>query len=160
MPTLKVLCMDNLYTVMLGNKNIQIHRDEDGEFIIPEEFTKNIHTALKPAYEPIILARKPVEGTIAQNVLKYGVGGLNIDGCRVDAGDVVPGGGSGRIGNFAGKAQSDEPLSLHRQEPHTQGRWPANFILSYPEDEFTLRDDVTPQQLHKLSEWMNENAEH
>lgn len=40
-------------------------------------------TALKPAYEPFILARKPLDGTYANNVLKYGVGGLNIDGCRV-----------------------------------------------------------------------------
>jgi site-specific DNA-methyltransferase (adenine-specific) len=42
-------------------------------------------TALKPAHEPIVLARKPVEGTVAENVLKYGTGGLNIDGCRVSA---------------------------------------------------------------------------
>jgi site-specific DNA-methyltransferase (adenine-specific) len=43
-------------------------------------------TALKPAHEPIVLARKPIEeGTVAENVLKWGVGGLNIDGCRVSA---------------------------------------------------------------------------
>ena len=41
-------------------------------------------TALKPCYEPIIIARKPVEGTVADNVSKYGVGGLNIDACRID----------------------------------------------------------------------------
>ena len=40
-------------------------------------------TALKPAYEPIILARKPIEKSVADNVLKYGVGGINIDECRV-----------------------------------------------------------------------------
>lgn len=40
-------------------------------------------TALKPAHEPIVLARKPLEGTVAENVLKWGVGGLNIDACRV-----------------------------------------------------------------------------
>jgi site-specific DNA-methyltransferase (adenine-specific) len=40
-------------------------------------------TALKPAYEPIILARKPIEGTVAKNVMKYGTGGINIDGCRI-----------------------------------------------------------------------------
>ena len=40
-------------------------------------------TALKPAYEPIILVRKPLDGTIADNVLKHGVGGLNIDDCRI-----------------------------------------------------------------------------
>ena len=41
-------------------------------------------TALKPAHEPIVLARKPLEGTVADNILKWGVGGLNIDGCRVE----------------------------------------------------------------------------
>jgi len=41
-------------------------------------------TALKPAWEPIILCRKPLEGTVAQNVLKWGTGGINIDGCRVE----------------------------------------------------------------------------
>ena len=41
-------------------------------------------TALKPAHEPIVLARKPLDGTVAQNVLTHGVGGINIDGCRVD----------------------------------------------------------------------------
>jgi len=41
-------------------------------------------TALKPAYEPIILCRKPLEGTVAANVLKHGTGALNIDGCRVE----------------------------------------------------------------------------
>ena len=41
-------------------------------------------TALKPAHEPIVLARKPLEGTVVDNVRKWGVGGLNIDGCRVD----------------------------------------------------------------------------
>lgn len=40
-------------------------------------------TALKPAWEPVIVARKPLEGTVANNVLKWGTGALNIDGCRV-----------------------------------------------------------------------------
>jgi DNA modification methylase len=44
-------------------------------------------TALKPAYEPIALARKPLEGTVAGNVLQWGVGGLNVDGCRVGGPD-------------------------------------------------------------------------
>jgi len=40
-------------------------------------------TALKPAFEPVIVARKPIEGTVANNVLKWGTGGLNIDGSRI-----------------------------------------------------------------------------
>jgi len=38
------------------------------------------------------------------------------------------------------------------------GRWPANLILTYPEDVYMLRDDVAPDQLHKLADWMNENT--
>ena len=52
------------------------------------------NVALKPAYEPIILARKPLEGTVAQNVQKYGTGALWIDGSRVNPGEPVPGGGN------------------------------------------------------------------
>src|SRR5699024_5134875 len=50
-------------------------------------------TALKPAIEPIILARKPLDGTVANNVLAHGVGGLNIDACRVATEDDLNGGG-------------------------------------------------------------------
>ena len=44
-------------------------------------------TAIKPAHEPIVMARKPFEGTVADNVLKHGTGGINIDGCRVETED-------------------------------------------------------------------------
>jgi hypothetical protein len=44
-------------------------------------------TALKPAYEPILMARKPIPSTVADNVLTHGVGGINIDGCRVGSGN-------------------------------------------------------------------------
>ena len=58
-------------------------------------------TALKPAIEPIILARKPLEGTVANNVLSHGVGGLNIDACRVD-------GASADAGRFPANVLLDE----------------------------------------------------
>jgi len=88
-------------------------------------------TALKPAHEPILLARKPLEKgfSVAWNVLKWGTGGINIDASRIESIEMVPGGGSGRTGNFAGKSQSNAPLSEHRQKPHNKGRWPANIIL-------------------------------
>jgi hypothetical protein len=44
-------------------------------------------TALKPAFEPIVVARKPLIGTVAENVLAHGTGGLNIDGCRIGTTD-------------------------------------------------------------------------
>jgi len=45
-------------------------------------------TALKPAYEPVLLVRKPLSGTVADNVLSFGVGGINIDGCRIDTDEI------------------------------------------------------------------------
>lgn len=58
---------------------------EDGEFMAKEATNewKGWGTALKPAYEPIIVARKPLCGSVADNVLEYGTGAINIDGCRV-----------------------------------------------------------------------------
>ncbi|MBM4119112.1 site-specific DNA-methyltransferase, partial [bacterium] len=94
-------------------------------------------TALKPAWEPIIVARKPLEGTVAENVLRHGTGALNVDGCRVGTVDDVPsvhatrrsdypqsykgdGAGWGRSrGGFAGDSVCWEPNG---------GRWPANLI--------------------------------
>src|SRR5699024_9828040 len=58
-------------------------------------------TALKPAIEPIIVARKPLDGTVANNVLAHGVGGLNIDACRVD-------GASAAVGRFPANVLLDE----------------------------------------------------
>jgi len=76
-------------------------------------------TALKPAWEPIILARKPLEGTVAQNVLKYGTGALNIDGCRVGKESTRrPLGSVSMWGTDAGAAIGGSD----------SGRWPANLI--------------------------------
>lgn len=86
-------------------------------------------TALKPANEPIVLARKPLEKglTVAQNVAKWGVGGLNIDASRIATDDKVEKGRAGR-----GEAVSEAGKKLMGtdvQELNTQGRWPANLIL-------------------------------
>ena len=84
-------------------------------------------TALKPAHEPIVLARKPLAGTVAQNVLEHGTGALNIDGCRIDYNGETPNLG-GRAKHTRGegygfKAQGDEA------EANTLGRWPANILF-------------------------------
>jgi len=78
-------------------------------------------TALKPSHEPICVARKPLEGTIAQNVLEHGTGALNIDASRVGEGGkkwVTPRGGIWATDSEAKAELVDNPL----------GRWPANFI--------------------------------
>jgi site-specific DNA-methyltransferase (adenine-specific) len=90
-------------------------------------------TALKPAHEPIVVARKPVIGTVAENVLKYGVGGLNIDASRIgtDAGWSYPNGAGGN--GFHGGIGRTPDGSRTTPVESTQGRWPANLIL----DEYT-----------------------
>jgi DNA modification methylase len=78
-------------------------------------------TALKPALEPITVARKPLIGTVAENVMQYGTGGVNVDRCRV--GDEVLSAhirGVTRIDTFKG-AEGNEMAER-------TGRWPANFI--------------------------------
>ena len=80
-------------------------------------------TALKPAHEPIVLARKPLDGTVANNVLMHGVGGINIDGCRVgDELMVNPSGSTNpRISMGNGWREDAQPTVA-------TGRFPANFI--------------------------------
>jgi DNA modification methylase len=80
-------------------------------------------TALKPALEPITVARKPLVGTVAENVLRHGTGALNIDGCRVEGGKIASACGTKRSGGIMGKS---EPLG--GWEPSHTGRWPANLI--------------------------------
>lgn len=86
-------------------------------------------TALKPCLEPWTLARKPLDGTNAENVLKWGTGALNIDGCRYGYGDPAwPGpGDEWRDNRDAGPQSSGAvPWASGTKDAHTLGRWPAN----------------------------------
>lgn len=95
-------------------------------------------TALKPAHEPCVLARKPLTGTVAQNVLKHGTGGLNIDGTRV--GTEILGGGTmpdlRDVGAMSKEASGIDKLSFgqnprpatRKDQPTYTGRFPANLI--------------------------------
>ena len=84
-------------------------------------------TALKPAIEPIILARKPLAGTVANNVLAHGVGGLNIDACRVPSDEITGWGGAGA----GGGTWNSENMRLGKDGDArpVQGRFPANVLL-------------------------------
>ncbi len=84
-------------------------------------------TALKPAFEPVIVARKPLVGTVAANVLEYGTGALNIDGTRIGAGGQLKWSTPRDMG-FSGGTDSDG-LAMS----NAAGRWPSNVVL----DEFT-----------------------
>ena len=91
-------------------------------------------TALKPAHEPICVARKPLRGTVAQNVLAYGTGAINVDGCRVPSDDgfekawdklVSCSSANVVLGGLAGSGRKLVDLS---QNKPTGGRWPANVM--------------------------------
>lgn len=93
-------------------------------------------TALKPAHEPIVVARKPLVGTVAANVLAHGTGALNIDGCRV-AGVVTTNPQRRGAGNIStdGRAGQDD-TGLDRVSD--TGRWPANLIHDGSEEVVAL----------------------
>lgn len=96
-------------------------------------------TALKPAWEPIVVARKPLSGTVAWNVLAHGVGALNIDGCRV-----------GNSGATKRSGQAEYPKNPDGTEDRSvswartgheivaldSGRWPSNVVV----DEYTAQE--------------------
>lgn len=88
-------------------------------------------TALKPSVEPAILARKPLEAglTIAQNVLKYGTGAINIDACRYAYGDPCWIGDTDKPGNTIRTVQNWMPQQKepYNYESSNLGRWPANL---------------------------------
>jgi site-specific DNA-methyltransferase (adenine-specific) len=84
-------------------------------------------TALKPAHEPIIVARKPFKGSLVDNVIKYGVGGINIDECRIDYNGEIPNIG-GRAKHTRGEGYGFKPLG-ENCVANTSGRFPANVIL-------------------------------
>jgi site-specific DNA-methyltransferase (adenine-specific) len=87
-------------------------------------------TALKPAFEPVIVARKPIEGTVANNVIKWGTGGLNIDGSRI-VGEANRASGWSKSGSRASEnlAMSGANYDREPKPDNSLGRWPANIIL-------------------------------
>ena len=98
-------------------------------------------TCLKPAWEPIIVARKPLDGTVAHNVMEHGTGALNIDACRVptDDGyanlDVTQGGDHFSIG-------SRKHTRGTKFVPSTDGRFPANLVHDGSQEVSELMGDA------------------
>ncbi len=86
-------------------------------------------TALKPAHEPILVARKPFPGSVSKNVLKHGTGALNIDGSRVPVvGEAIP---INKLESWSGFGETKRPKYV--QETSSKGRWPPNLLLSHSE---------------------------
>jgi DNA modification methylase len=85
-------------------------------------------TALKPAHEPIVMARKPLDGTVANNVLVHGVGGINIDGCRVGRADGDDSSAGNRTATFGTQDTLSGGDGSGGWSQNDAGRFPANFI--------------------------------
>lgn len=92
---------------------------------------RGFNLALKPAWEPIVMARKSFKGTVASNVLEYGTGALNVDGCRVGTNEKLQGstvrddirGGAFNAGH------TPNPGDIAKYQQNIAGRWPANVVL-------------------------------
>jgi DNA modification methylase len=117
-------------------ENAGMFRKGDVNYVVTTAATENAErwrgwgTALKPAHEPIVVARKPLAGTVSANVLEYGTGALNIDGCRVacdSKGDFPATKKSGAV--YAQDAYTKE-WAGSGGDPHSEGRWPPNVLLS------------------------------
>jgi len=125
-------------------------------------------TNLKPSHEPIIVARKPLDGTVADNVERWGTGALNIDGCRLNT---LP----RKTGT---KPKSDEPTgtgntlvgsSKNRQAEYdmlNKGRFPANCVTTEPDafwskycDVTAKTGNVTPKHLSKKASKKDRNSD-
>lgn len=115
--------------IQVGDSSLQIRmgerREVEANLTAPAtDAARQWHgwgTALKPAMEPITVARKPLIGTVAENVLRYGTGAINVDGCRV--------------GTDGGTTRSEQaPYAAsgwrtgHEIVELNAGRWPANLI--------------------------------
>jgi hypothetical protein len=107
-------------------------------------------TALKPAHEPIVMARKPLVGTVAGNVLEHGTGALNVDGCRIGTEKM---GGYEQVPSTSMVQPSSQRASGYRPQwdredsgfhaNEATGRWPANVVLSHHEDCQDLPDEAS-----------------
>jgi site-specific DNA-methyltransferase (adenine-specific) len=99
-------------------------------------------TALKPAHEPIVVARKPLIGTVAANVLTWGTGGLNIDGTRVGRAEGDDSVAGSRTATFGTQETASGGDGSGGWEQNTGGRWPANVIHDGSDEVVALFPDT------------------
>lgn len=117
----------------------------------------------KPALEPIYLAQKPFsEKTGAANLLKHGVGAVNVDGCRVPTNPEVDDPRLGGNGTWSSEKMAknvyEGGYAGVRVGSSPQGRHPANLILSPNAPEYELRRDISAEQRKEVMRWLYENA--
>ncbi len=135
--------MAKRFKVVINGIELDIVRDSDGKFLIPDDL-RGLGSALKPAHEPICVARKPFKGTVANNVIANRTGALNVDACRVPSnGDKLGGGNNSATVDRTGKHEGWQrpwmkdadaaTVAAERSKESTArsellGRWPANII--------------------------------
>ena len=161
-------CPDRGHRIAVANRH---HPDgtlePNGEVLEPYEAKTDLGkqwqgwgTALKPSFEPIIVARKPFKGSLVDNVIEYGVGGINIDECRVGTETISI--HNAPKGTFAGGEYNRGSDTESYRE--SQGRFPANTILTYDETDFdevcggfpnTKGDSRTSKPTYDKSIWGN-----
>jgi len=104
-------------------------------------------TALKPSLEPITVARKPLCGTVAENVLQHGTGGMNVDGCRVEyssAADFESAKGGDSASNAGNEFLSSKGPRRQSEKITPTGRWPANLIHDGSDEVVGLFPETAP----------------
>ena len=126
---MEVICANH---VSIFGRDFEIQQNDDGSFSLPEEMRRlaPYGTALKPAREPCILARKPLDGTVVQTVLEHGTGALAIDACRIGnvgypKADPVSASVSASVSAYG------DGLNGGGSVPTLGGRWPANIVLTH-----------------------------
>lgn len=125
-------------------------------------------TALKPANEPIVLARKPLAPklTVAANVAMHGTGALNIDSSRIGTNDIITNHSLGAISAISkGKYGDSSEQDTHQTPGQALGRWPANIILdeaaalALDEQSGTLKSGAWTNVVNKATEIKSKGAE-
>jgi DNA modification methylase len=156
-------------TVAAGERNqefINAHKNKEVDITIPKtEQAKQWEgwgTALKPAHEPIVMARKPFNTSVAENVLTHGTGGINIDECRVGYKheDDLKEGTRKRISGFSTKyvgGKLENPIYT-TQSIKKEGRFPANIIHDGSEEVLEIFPETNPSKRHYRTSPKNKNV--
>jgi hypothetical protein len=157
-----VLTAVNLFNaVRLKLNHILTHFAQDPAIL------KDEYSDIRPNHEPICLARKPLqEKTVAENCLKWGTGGINIDESRVEADikndpnyrpNASQHKGHGSSFSIQGDGDRDKSDLPDEGFHNSLGRFPANLILTWKENEYIIKEDITNEQKEKVCTWLQKN---
>src|SRR5690606_3007915 len=117
-------------------------------------------TALKPAHELIIVVRKSLEGTVADNVEKYGTGAINVDRCMSSFfGNMPKVTSTQNIGNNAYKSDNSNRERDTVYIPSEKGRFPANCVTTEPDAFYSKYFNMTPPELSKKASKKDRNSD-